>query len=140
MSHFPIDTLSRKLAGATSRRSLLHLLGAGAAGATVTAVGLPVAEARKGGKGKGKGKGKTKVFICHRSGTSIDLIRVGSPAAKGHTKHGDTVCGPAGPCQTGDPSGCDQATGACTYTQVTDGTACTTTEGTAGTCTAGVCG
>jgi hypothetical protein len=39
--------------------------------------------------------------------------RVPSPALKGHTKHGDVVCGEAGTCQTGDPTFCDQTTGAC---------------------------
>lgn len=60
MSHFSIDTLSRNLAQPASRRGLLQLLGAGAAGATVTAVGLNTVEARKNNKGRRKGKGKGK--------------------------------------------------------------------------------
>ena len=60
MSRFPIDALSRNLAQPASRRSLLQLLGAGAAGATVTAVGLNSVEARKNNKGRKKGRGKGK--------------------------------------------------------------------------------
>lgn len=61
MSHDRIDTLSRSLADPASRRSLLQLLGVGAAGAAVTAVGLTTAEAKKNnnkGRKKGRGKGK----------------------------------------------------------------------------------
>ena len=137
-----LDTLARGITTVHSRRKALALLVGGGALA-----GLGSAEARKGGngkgkhkgKGKGKGKGQTKVFICHRSDDSINLIRVGSPAVKGHSKHDDIVCEAAGPCQTGDPTACDQVTGACIFTQVLDGTACTTETGGAGTCNAGVC-
>ena len=61
MSHDSIDTLSRNLAQPGSRRGLLQILGAGAAGAVITAAGLHQAEARKNnnhGRKKGKGKGK----------------------------------------------------------------------------------
>ena len=129
-----------------ARRGVLGGLVAGA----LAAAGLAQAEAKKGGKGKnkgrrnggkgkGKGKGNTKVFICHRSGNSFTLKRVGSPAAKGHAKHeGDVVCEAAGTCQTGDPIACDQTTGACLFDQVTDGTECTTELGEAGTCSGGL--
>lgn len=142
MNDQALDTLARRLTVVRSRRQAITLLaGSGAL------VGLGAAEARKGGKGKGKGrgkgkgkgKGKTKVYVCHRGETSIDLIRVGSPAVKGHTKHGDTVCGTAGTCQTGDPIACDQVTGACTFASVPDTTPCTTEGGLPGACIAGVC-
>ena len=131
------DSFARKLTSVRSRRHALALLiGSG------TLAGLGSAEARKGGKGKGKhkgkgkGKGKTKVFICHHTDTSIELIRVGSPAVKGHTKHGDTVCGTAGACHTGDPVACDQTTGACAFTAVPEGTTCTNDLGETGQCSA----
>jgi len=58
MSQFRIDTLSRTLAEPASRRSLLQLLGVGAAGAAITAVGMNTAEAKNNNnKGGGKGKG-----------------------------------------------------------------------------------
>lgn len=136
------DTITRKLTTETTRRgALAGILGGATLAAGVLAVSDAEAKRRKHGKrGKGKGKGKTKVFICHRGSGSIDLIRVGSPAVKGHTKHGDTVCGTAGLCQTGEPTGCDQATGACTFAQAPAGTTCTTAGGGAGLCdAAGVC-
>jgi hypothetical protein len=111
--------------------------------------GAAVADAKKGGKGKGKkkghgkgkgkAKGRTKVFICHKSGGDFELIRVGAPAVKGHSKHGDQVCGEPGVCQTGDPTGCGED-GACTFALADEGTECTTEEGADGTCdAAGVC-
>lgn len=136
-----------------ARRSVLGGLVAGA----LAAAGLELADAKKGGKGKGRGKGKgknkghrnggkgkgkgnTKAFICHRSGDSFGLIRVGSPATKAHEKHGDIVCEAAGICQTGDPIACDETTGACIFEQAVEGTACTTELGESGTCDAeGIC-
>lgn len=126
------------------RRSLVGGFAAG----VLAAAGLKLADAKKGGNGRGRGKGKgkdkkkgkTKVFVCHRGEGAVELIRVGSPAVKGHTKHEDTVCGPAGTCQAGDPIACDQATGACTFAFAAAGTACTTESGQAGLCdAAGVC-
>jgi len=135
------DTLTRTISSSSTRRTALRGLVAGAA--TLVAGGILLqgedAGAKRRKRGKGKGKGKTKVFICHRSGTSIDLIRVGSPAVKGHTKHGDTVCGTAGTCQTGDPIACDQVTGACTFAPAPDDTVCTSAGGDPGACAAGVC-
>jgi hypothetical protein len=133
-----------------ARRGVLGGLAAG----VLAVAGLAEVEAKKGrgkgkgkGKGHGKGKGKqgngngtTKVFICHRSGDSFGLIRVGSPATKAHEKHGDIVCEAAGTCQTGDPVACDETTGACIFEQATEGTACTTDLGETGSCDAeGTC-
>lgn len=134
-----------------ARRSVLGGLVAGA----LAAAGLAQAEAKKGGngkgngnnkgrrnggKGKGKGKGNTKVFICHRSGDSFALKRVGAPAVKGHSKHGDVICEAAGTCETGDPVACDETTGACIFEQAAEGTACTDDVGASGTCDAtGIC-
>lgn len=56
-----IDALSRSLAQSSSRRSMLALIGIGAAGTTLAAAGLPGADARnknKNKKNKGGGKGK----------------------------------------------------------------------------------
>jgi hypothetical protein len=118
------DTIAQRLAAAATRRRLV----AGVLGSAALLTGaLAGVDAKKGGNGKGKkkAKGKTKVFICHKNDGGFDLIRVGAPAVKGHTKHGDIVC-EAGVCQTGNPTGCDQATGACTgFALAPEGTDCT---------------
>lgn len=137
-------------AGATRRRLFSGLLG----GAALLS-GISLADAKRGkgkkkghgkgkgkgknnGNGNGKGKGRTKVTLCHNG----NLITVGAPGAEnGHGKHeDDVICGEAGTCQTGDPTGCDQETGACTFDLAEPGTECTTEDGAAGTCDdAGTC-
>ena len=80
------------------------------------------------------------IEVGARPGGNTIEVQVGSPAVKGHTKHGDTVCESAGPCQTGDPIDCDQTSGACIFEQAPEETVCTTAEGASGTCDAeGIC-
>jgi hypothetical protein len=144
------DEITQRLASAATRRRIVGGILGGTALLTGAALAhFTDADAKKGkGKGKGhgkgnggnrgKGKGRTKVFICHKTkGGGFNLIRVGAPAVKGHSKHSDTVC-VAGVCETGDPTGCDQDTGACVFDQAADGTECTVDDQT-GTCTGGVC-
>ena len=138
------DEIAQRLATAATRRRIVGSVLGGAALLTGAALArFDDADAKKGkgkakGKGKGKGKGRTKVFICHKGDDgTYKLIRVGAPAVKGHSKHGDTVC-EAGVCQTGNPTGCAED-GACTFANAEDNTACTTDEIAAGHCEAGVC-
>ena len=138
------DEITQRLATAATRRRIVG--GALGAAALVTGAALAHfddAEAKKGkrkgkgkgGNGKGKGKGRTKVFVCHKSHGKYHVIRVAEPSLKGHSRHGDTVCA-AGPCETGDPTGCDQDSGACVFAQAEEGTECTTEDGATGTCSA----
>jgi hypothetical protein len=137
------DTITQRLSAAATRRRLVGGLLGGAAILTGAALAqTDDVDAKKGGKGKGKGrgknkgkaKGKTKVFICHKG----EVLRVASPALKGHLKHGDTECGEPDVCQTGSPTSCD-AEGVCTFASVADNTACTTEEIVEGHCEGGVC-
>lgn len=138
--------------GATRRRILGSVLGSAALLTGVVLAGIDDVDAKKGkGKAKGKGKGsnngngngngkahgKNKVAICHKTDDhGFQFKRVPTPALKGHRKHGDIVCGEAGVCQTGDATGCDETTGACTFALVPEGTECTDELGAIGTCDA----
>ncbi len=149
--HF--DAVTQGMAEAPSRRRLLTGL-LGGASLLTGALALSDAEAKKGkGKAKGKGKGKNngngggngkgkknghnKVAICHKTDDNgFQFKRVPNPALKGHRRHGDIVCGEAGTCQTGEATGCDEETGACTFALAEPGTECTDELGAIGTCDA----
>jgi hypothetical protein len=143
------DEITQRLATAATRRRIVG--GALGAAALVTGAALAHfddADAKKGkrkakgkgkgkgGNGNGKGKGRNKVFVCHNAHGHYRLLRVAEPSLKkGHSRHGDTVCEP-GVCETGNPTGCDQDTGACTgFDLAPEGTECEV-DGVAGTCSA----
>jgi hypothetical protein len=149
MDETRFDALAQELASGASRR---RMLGGLVGGAAALLTGASLLEAKKGGKGKGKGngngkgkgngngngKGRTKVQICHLTDEgTYTLIRVGSPAVKGHSKHGDTVCA-AGPCQAESATGCSE-TGDCTFASANEGGECLTETGETGACVAGAC-
>jgi hypothetical protein len=69
--------------------AILVLLVAGVGMAVSGAFALPDGKGK--GNGNSKGKGTEKVTICHKGKKTI---RVGTPALKGHLRHGDRP----GPC------------------------------------------
>jgi hypothetical protein len=141
------DRIMKRLRTDSSRREMLGgILGTAAAVVTGAALGHSTAEAKpgkgkgrgrgNGGHGNGKGKGNTKVTLCHANGNgTFSPITVGSPATKGHLKHGDVLC-PLELCHIA--TACDSA-GTCTVGDAPDGTSCVTDAGASGHCSAGTC-
>jgi hypothetical protein len=112
------DSLSRTLAGGSTRRRFNGALAAFGLGsiASLRVLGADAADARK------KGKGKKKVTVCHDGQT----IRVAKRALKKHLRHGATrgecptpeaqcvpdCTGPLGPKECGS-DGCGGTCGTC---------------------------
>ena len=99
------DHLTRGLASATTRRSALRGI---AAGALALGAGRGVAMAAACGGGAGSAKKKAKTCICHVSGGSLEgeVLCLGGKAADKHLKHGDARCdGLAATCIPETPKG-----------------------------------
>ena len=140
------DRLTRRLSSATSRRSVLKGLLAGAA-VSLTSIGASKTALAKG----------EKALVCHATGSASnpwELIEVSVNAIPDHEAHGDTInpdfgsdvnncggCGivceqPASACQAAI---CSEEAGGCTIGNANEGGDCTTDSGLPGSCASGLC-